>query len=102
MLAAIAEIEDFTRGMDQTAFAGDLKTIRAVSYNFLVLGEAARTMPPDVEARYPLVAWAKIRGMRNIVAHQYRHVSISLLWSTLKQDLPAVTPLLREILTSET
>ena len=101
MLEAIAEITTFTRGIDFEGFSADLKTRRAVAYNFVILGEAARALPPEIIARYPLVPWDKIRGMRNVVAHEYRNVSLRLLWSTVQKDLPVVIPLFTEILKSE-
>jgi uncharacterized protein with HEPN domain len=48
MLNAIAEIREFTVGLDRVAFDNDVRTQRAVAYNFLVLGEAARRMPETV------------------------------------------------------
>jgi uncharacterized protein with HEPN domain len=45
MLDAIAEIQSFTAGLDLETFRQDRKTVRAVAYNFMILGEAARHVP---------------------------------------------------------
>lgn len=41
ILDAIAEIQEYTRGMDFDIFKDDDKSIRAVEMNFIIIGEAA-------------------------------------------------------------
>ena len=41
ILAAIAEIQKFTKDMDYETFKEDDKSIRAVEMNFIIIGEAA-------------------------------------------------------------
>jgi uncharacterized protein with HEPN domain len=69
-LDAIAEIEGFTRGQDQAAFASDIKTIRAVELNFIVIGEAASRVPSDVQQANAQIPWAVMKAMWNrLVTH---------------------------------
>jgi uncharacterized protein with HEPN domain len=35
---------------------------------------AARNLPPDVEELYPEIPWVDVRGMRNVVIHEYFQV----------------------------
>jgi uncharacterized protein with HEPN domain len=49
ILEAIAEIEAFTRGIDDVGFASDTKTLRAVELNFIVIGEAASRIPDSIK-----------------------------------------------------
>jgi uncharacterized protein with HEPN domain len=101
MLDAIAEIQSFTAGLDLETFRQDRKTVRAVAYNFMILGEAARHVPRDVLARHPHVPWAQIRGIRNVVAHEYRRVDVDVVWQTLQSNLPPLVPLLQQMLEAE-
>ena len=45
MLDAIAEIEQFCAGMTFDNFSADRKTLKAVSADFAILGEAAANIP---------------------------------------------------------
>ena len=78
VLVAIAEIQEFTAGKTFEEFQGDRKTIRAVLYDLAIVGEAVRSIPPEVEALYPEIPWLDVRGMRNIVIHEYFQVNLSI------------------------
>ncbi|MBA4157910.1 MAG: DUF86 domain-containing protein [Gemmatimonadetes bacterium] len=42
--------------------------------NFQIIGEAARHVPEEIVARHSGVPWAQMRGMRNVVVHEYSSV----------------------------
>ena len=95
---AIQKIERYTRGMAREAFAADDMAIDAVVRNLIVLGEASRHIPPAVETRHPEVPWEKMRGIRNVVVHEYFGVDAEILWQTARDDLPPLLPLLERVL----
>ena len=101
ILESVANIGQYTGEMSFAEFVADKKTIRVVAYEFIVIGEAARHIPPDVELRYPDVPWAKMRGLRNVAIHEYFRIDVAILWETLTRDLPPLVPLLRDILERE-
>ncbi len=98
ILEAIAEIHAFMGKMNFADFQNDLKTMRAVELNFIVIGEAANAIPEEVLEAYPQIAWQLIRGMRNRLVHTYFEVSPEILWDTIHQDLPPVVEALQKIL----
>ena len=57
ILDAIAEIQQFTRGMDYETFKEDDKSIRAVEMNFIIIGEAANQIPEEIEEKYTAIPW---------------------------------------------
>jgi uncharacterized protein with HEPN domain len=98
ILDAIAEIRTFVGVMEFTDFQNDIKTMRAVELNFIVIGEAANAIPGEVQEAYPQIAWQLMRGMRNRLVHTYFGVSPKILWDTIRQDLPPVAESLQDIL----
>lgn len=82
-LAAIDKIQRYTADMGFEAFRRDQRTIDAVLWNLAIIGEAARQVPPEVAAAYPDVAWVEVRGMRNVIIHQYGEVSLTIVWDTI-------------------
>ena len=62
ILDTIAEISAFVAMMEFADFQNDLKTMRAVELDFIVIGEAANAIPDDVQEAYPQIAWQLMRG----------------------------------------
>lgn len=101
MLAALAAIYEYTRELDFESFCVDQKAVSAVLYNLIIIGEAARHIPEDLQCRYPLIPWSEIRGLRNIVAHDYARVNHQIVWGTIRNNLPSLTRQLEELLATE-
>ena len=98
ILQAIEEIVELTRGVTDVEFAQDIRTVKAVLYNFAVIGEAARHVPEAVKAQWPQVPWREMSDMRNVVIHEYFGVDLEILWETIHQELPPLLPRLQEML----
>lgn len=67
--------------------------------NFIIIGEcAAKIMKefPDFAAKRVDIAWIKMRGMRNQVAHGYSDINLELVWDTVNNSLPELIARLRE------
>jgi uncharacterized protein with HEPN domain len=76
---------------DIEAFRKNLQVQDAVVRNIEIIDEAVRyidRMAPGFTGQHPEVPWAQMRGMRNIVIHQYFHVDLKVLWTTATDDLP--------------
>lgn len=87
ILDAVAAIESFIVGMTEKHFLGDRKTQSAVERELLTIGEACAKileMDDSVEAGFPSVPWRNIRGMGNILRHEYGRVDPEIVWSTIK------------------
>ena len=98
ILDALAEIQDFTHGMDFGSFSADAKTLKAVEMNLIVIGEAANQIPDRVEEEYPQIPWSLMRAMRNRLVHVYFAVDERLLWDTIQNDLPVLFSALQSLL----
>lgn len=98
VLTTIVEIREFTNGITFEQFQADRKTISAVLYNLAMIGEAVRIIPPDLEASHPEIPWNDMRGMRNIVIHEYFQVNLSIIWQTIQEDLVSLEFSLRQLL----
>ena len=79
MLAEVAVIEEATSSLDRETFSRDQQVIRVVLYGFAVIGEAAASCLTELESADPTVPWAQIRGMRNMVIHEYFRVDVDMV-----------------------
>lgn len=68
--------------------------IDAVERNLQIIGEAVTQLPTSVTDSHPEIAWPAIRGMRNILVHQYFGVDHSIIRDVITHHLgPLATAL---------
>jgi len=92
---------EYTREVDYAAFASNRSIRDAVLYNIVIIGEAARYVPAEVQARHADVDWRSLKDMRNWVAHVYHAVSYRRVWRTITDELPSLVSRLRQLLEDE-
>jgi uncharacterized protein with HEPN domain len=98
ILNAIVKIQRYSAGMTLQSFADDSRTMDAVIRNFIMIGEAARSVPAEVAAARPGIPWRLMADMRNFAVHEYWGVKPQTLWETIQKDLPPLVPMLQELL----
>jgi uncharacterized protein with HEPN domain len=98
ILAAVGAIADYTDGMTYASFVADGRTIDAVVRNLMTMGESIRWIPEPILDAYPDVPWRLMRGVRNVVVHEYFGVDPSILWETVRGDLPPLVAKLEAVL----
>jgi uncharacterized protein with HEPN domain len=101
ILEAVGKIQRYTAGLTLETFQADEKSVDTVVRNFTILGEAANHVSAELMACYPAVPWHQMRGLRNVVVHEYPRVETRVIREAVPLHLPALVPQLREILERE-
>lgn len=97
IISSLDLIYEYMTGVDYNSWSADRKTIDAVIRNLEIIGEAANRIPDDIQKRYSDVPWAQMKGMRNILIHEYFGVDTDILWQTIQKDLPLVRDKIRQL-----
>jgi uncharacterized protein with HEPN domain len=66
ILAILARTE--SKNLDDVL--SDSTVGKATMYDFIIIGEAARNVPPNIQAKAPDIPWRLMTGMRNVAAHE--------------------------------
>lgn len=91
ILEGCSKIQRFVQGIeDADAFYEDIKTFDAVLMNFVIIGESVARLTPELRAEATAITWAKIKGFRNIVAHNYFGVDAEEVWQIIQNYLPVL------------
>lgn len=101
MLQAIDAISSYTKAGKEEFDRNEM--IRdAVAVRFIQIGQAvkdAQTEGLDLPRLRPEIAWRKISGMRDLLAHKYARFDPAIAWRVIERDFPplktAVTAILR-------
>lgn len=86
---AIARIETYT-AQGREAFFANTMVQDAVIRNLEVIGEAVRSLPPDLRRRHPEIPWRSITALRNVLIHEYFGVDLEIVWRVVQRRLPAL------------
>lgn len=84
----------WTQGLDRAAFLGDDLRKSGVQWQLLVLGEAAKAVPADIQGQEPGFNWRGAIRLRDFLAHGYSDIDAEALWEIATQQLPRDLPVL--------
>jgi len=101
IIDAINKIESYIQGLNFQTFKSSGITIDAVIRNIEVIGEAANHIPLKIRKKYFDIPWDQMRGIRNIMAHEYFGVDFKIVWYTAKKHLVPLRSKLEKLLLAE-
>lgn len=90
-LANVRQHEDMRKTHDFTA-------VRAIIFELITMGAAARKVSDATRKRYPDVPWQKIIGARNIMVHEYDDISYVAVNEIVENHLSPLEMQLKVIL----
>jgi len=100
ILDSIERIAQYTKGMKFAGFRSNRMVQDAVARNIEIIGEAASKIPKRITNKHTSIPWDKMKGMRNIVIHEYFGTDINITWKTIKESLPKLKPQIKSLLDS--
>lgn len=91
-------IAEYVKGVEYDSWKKDRKTIDAVIRNIEIIGEAATKVPENIQEQYAEIPWYQMKGMWNILIHEYFGVDDDVLWKTTQEDLPYLKIKIKKLL----
>jgi len=79
-------------------YCGDELTRLAIERLIHIVGEAARAVSKQGQARYSEIPWPKIIAQRNVIIHQYGDIIQQKLWDVATTEIPRLISQLEAIL----
>ncbi|MBQ6006078.1 MAG: DUF86 domain-containing protein [Selenomonadaceae bacterium] len=95
-----AEIEGFITRFDASyeIYLSDKGFRYACDMCVLQIGELTKRLSDDFKAQNSEIMWHAIKGMRNVLVHEYEKIDLYKSWVTLTQRVPELKAQLEQIL----
>ena len=97
ILQAARLIAAYVKGVTEPEFRADMEKQDAVIRRIEIIGEAAAHLNETTRKAVPELPYRKMRGMRNIVAHDYAAVDARIVWEVATIYVPEVRRVLEEL-----
>lgn len=76
-------------GADFDIFQREIDFQKSISFSILQIGELVGGLSEEFRtATQDRIPWKKIKGMRNIVAHDYGDIDLSIVWDVAMKGTP--------------
>jgi uncharacterized protein with HEPN domain len=90
ILEAARLIISYVQDTTEAAFCTDMQKQDAVIRRIEIIGEATAHLTEETRHSFPQLSFRKMRGMRNIVAHDYGNVDPKIIWEVATIHVPEV------------
>jgi uncharacterized protein with HEPN domain len=93
-LNAARLIASYVKDSTETEFVANTEKQDAVMRRIEIIGEAAAHLSEKTRQVIPELPFRKMRGMRNIVAHDYANVDLGIVWAVATVHVPEISQVL--------
>lgn len=97
ILQAARLIAAYVEGVTETEFHADLEKQDAVIRRIEIIGEATAHLSEKTRHTIPELPFRKMRGMRNVVAHDYANLDAHIVWEVATLHVPQVRRVLEKL-----
>jgi len=101
ILEASRLIASYVKDTAEADFRADTQKQDAVVRRIEIIGEAAAHLSEETRRAVPALPFRKMRGMRNIVAHDYANVDLNIVWQVATVHVPEVCAVLEEFFATQ-
>ena len=100
MIESINKIQQYSAKFENADdFYHDTISFDATMMNFIVIGEMVEKLSEKlISETVNEIDWFKVKGFRNIIAHNYFGIDAEEVWQIIKTDLPELVKEVKSII----
>ena len=77
-----------TTGLSQIELAKNEILLDSVMFRLIQISENSDKLTEDFKTHHSSIPWRAIRGLRNRIVHEYGNVDLSVVYDTVRNDIP--------------
>jgi uncharacterized protein with HEPN domain len=90
ILEAIERVQGITHGKTLADFEQSWELRWLVQRAIEIISEASRAIPDELKNARPEIPWLRVRGIGNVLRHEYQGLSDPIIWRVVTDELPAL------------
>ncbi|MEB2847076.1 HepT-like ribonuclease domain-containing protein [Endobacterium cereale] len=88
IIYAITAIETAIAGKSFEDYQNDTMLKLGLERAVEIISEASRHIPEHLRSTRPEIPWPKVRGIGNVLRHEYHGLSDRIIWAVIEDELP--------------
>ena len=97
ILADLKFVIEHTQGKTQKEIEVDDLLVDSIMFRVIQIAENSMKLDEDFQKKNSHILWRAIRGMRNMIVHNYGTVELSIVYDTVANSIPELYRMLENI-----
>ena len=97
IITDLSFIFEHTKDLSQEELEQNEVLVDSVMFRLIQVSENADKLTEDFKIYHGIIPWRAMRGMRNRIVHEYGNVDMSVVYDTVKINIPELLAQLEDI-----
>lgn len=97
ILTDLKFIIDHTQGKTQQQIEGDDLLVDSIMFRVIQIAENSMKLDEEFQKKNGHIPWRAIRGMRNMIVHNYGAVDLAIVYDTVANSIPELYRMLSSV-----
>lgn len=97
ILTDLKFVIDHTQGKTQQQIEGDDLLVDSIMFRVIQIAENSMKLDEEFQKKNGHIPWRAIRGMRNMIVHNYGAVDLAIVYDTVANSIPELYRMLSSV-----
>ena len=97
ILTDLKFVIDHTQGKTQQQIEGDDLLVDSIMFRVIQIAENSMKLDEEFQKKNSHIPWRAIRGMRNMIVHNYGAVNLAIVYDTVANSIPELYKMLSTV-----
>ena len=97
ILTDLKFVIDHTQGKTQQQIEGDDLLVDSIMFRVIQIAENSMKLDEEFQKKNSHIPWRAIRGLRNMIVHNYGAVDLAIVYDTVANSIPELYRMLSSV-----
>ena len=88
LVADVSFIMKHTKNLEAEELEQNEILIDSIMFRLIQIAENSDKLTESFKERYSMIPWRAVKGLRNRIVHDYGRVDMTVIYDTVKKDIP--------------